>query len=206
MRRGDRCPGGWGIWRAIFIAEASDGVVGAGTTGESPTLAVDEKVMLFRTVVEAVGDRESSSPAPVYLRHGRVDSCHQTRLQRRRPRRDGSDAVLLPTTATRSLRTLHGDANASTVPMLVYNIPFAPGAFIEVATCPTRCASQDRCGQGCGRGPGVYDEDAGRRAVTHSRSLLRRRRHPHHSDDGGRCGRCGVRRLAPSRQTDQEDG
>ncbi len=40
-----------------LVKEGSDGLVVAGTTGESPTLSKEEKVRLFETVIEAVGDR-----------------------------------------------------------------------------------------------------------------------------------------------------
>ncbi|MEB3197749.1 MAG: 4-hydroxy-tetrahydrodipicolinate synthase [Candidatus Sericytochromatia bacterium] len=40
-----------------LIAEGCDGVVVSGTTGESPTLSDDEKVALFHTVVKAVAGR-----------------------------------------------------------------------------------------------------------------------------------------------------
>lgn len=40
-----------------LVDEGSDGLVVAGTTGESPTLSKDEKVRLFETVVDAIGDR-----------------------------------------------------------------------------------------------------------------------------------------------------
>ena len=39
-----------------LIASGSDGIVVAGTTGESPTLSVDEKLELFRTTKTAIGD------------------------------------------------------------------------------------------------------------------------------------------------------
>ena len=40
-----------------LVASGSDGLVVAGTTGESPTLTHDEKLRLFGEVREAVGDR-----------------------------------------------------------------------------------------------------------------------------------------------------
>ena len=46
----------WELARHL-IATGSDGVVVAGTTGESPTLSPDEKLILFRTVVDAVGSK-----------------------------------------------------------------------------------------------------------------------------------------------------
>ena len=67
----------WDLARHL-VEEGSDGVVVAGTTGEAPTLSADEKVMLFRTVVEAVGDR-----AVVVAGTGTYDtaeSVHLTKL------------------------------------------------------------------------------------------------------------------------------
>lgn len=40
-----------------LIESGSEGLVVSGTTGESPTLATDEKLKLFEVVLEAVGDR-----------------------------------------------------------------------------------------------------------------------------------------------------
>ena len=45
----------WDLARHL-VSSGSDGLVVGGTTGESPTLSADEKVALFRAVVEAVGD------------------------------------------------------------------------------------------------------------------------------------------------------
>lgn len=41
----------------LLINEGSEGLVISGTTGESPTLSVNEKMELFRAVKEAVGDK-----------------------------------------------------------------------------------------------------------------------------------------------------
>ena len=40
-----------------LVDAGNDGVVVCGTTGESPTLTTEEKLALFRTVVQAVGER-----------------------------------------------------------------------------------------------------------------------------------------------------
>jgi 4-hydroxy-tetrahydrodipicolinate synthase len=40
----------------LLVKTGSDSIVVAGTTGESPTLSFEEKLDLFRVVVEAVGD------------------------------------------------------------------------------------------------------------------------------------------------------
>src|SRR5205823_3511768 len=45
---------------ARFLVEnGSDGLVVAGTTGESPTLTDDERLSLFAAAVDAIGDRAS---------------------------------------------------------------------------------------------------------------------------------------------------
>src|SRR5919197_3303148 len=42
---------------AYLCDHGSDGLVVAGTNGESPTLTDDERLELFRVAVDAVGDR-----------------------------------------------------------------------------------------------------------------------------------------------------
>ena len=48
-----------GILAQKLVETGSDGLLIAGTTGESPTLTHQEKIALFRVVVEAVGGRAS---------------------------------------------------------------------------------------------------------------------------------------------------
>jgi 4-hydroxy-tetrahydrodipicolinate synthase len=40
----------------LLVRTGSDSIVVAGTTGESPTLSFEEKLDLFRVVVDAVGN------------------------------------------------------------------------------------------------------------------------------------------------------
>lgn len=42
-----------------LLEQGNDGIVVNGTTGESPTLNDDEKVQMFRTVKQTVGERAS---------------------------------------------------------------------------------------------------------------------------------------------------
>ena len=42
-----------------LVANGSDGLVVAGTTGESPTLPDEERLALFATAVDEVGERAS---------------------------------------------------------------------------------------------------------------------------------------------------
>jgi 4-hydroxy-tetrahydrodipicolinate synthase len=106
-----------------LIANGSDGLVVAGTTGESPTLTDDEKAAMFRTVVEAVGDR-----VPVVAGTGSNDTAHSIRLTRA-AEQCGVDAVLVVTPYYNKpperglLAHFRAVAAATRLPLVVYNIP-----------------------------------------------------------------------------------
>lgn len=81
-----------------LVEMGSDGLVVTGTTGESPALATEEKVRLWETVLEAVGDR-----VPVVAGTGTNctrDSVHLTRLAEKA----GASGVMLVTPITTSHR------------------------------------------------------------------------------------------------------
>src|SRR5882762_11564807 len=73
---------------AYLVQHGSDGLVVAGTTGESPTLTDDEKLELFAAAVDAVGDR-----ATVVAGTGTNDTAHSVHLTKR-AHAAGVDAVL----------------------------------------------------------------------------------------------------------------
>ena len=118
----------------------SDGLVVAGTTGESPTLADDEKLAMFRTVVEAVGDR-----APVVAGTGSNDTAHSVELTKK-AERCGVDAVLVVTPYYNKpperglIAHFRAVAAATSLPVIVYNIPgrcvinLSPDTLAELAT------------------------------------------------------------------------
>ena len=58
-----------------LIDAGCDGLVLSGTTGESPTTTDDEKLLLLRTVLEAVGDR-----ARIIAGAGTYDTAHSVHL------------------------------------------------------------------------------------------------------------------------------
>ncbi len=58
-----------------LIDQGCDGLVISGTTGESPTTTDDEKILLLRTVLEAVGDR-----ARIIAGAGSYDTAHSVHL------------------------------------------------------------------------------------------------------------------------------
>lgn len=112
----------------------SDGLVVAGTTGESPTLSDDEKAALFATVKEAVGD-----DTVVVAGTGTYDTAHSIHLTEMAIAA-GCDAVMLVTpyynrpSQEGLVAHFTAVADASTVPVLLYNIPSRTGRRIEVST------------------------------------------------------------------------
>jgi 4-hydroxy-tetrahydrodipicolinate synthase len=107
-----------------LVEHGSDGVVIAGTTGESATLDDDEKLRLFEAAVDELGGQ-----ATVVAGTGSNDTAHSVRLTREAAAR-GVDAVLVVTPYynkpnERGLRA-HFEACAEAagdVPVLLYNIP-----------------------------------------------------------------------------------
>ena len=116
-------PAARGLMRHL-VEHGSDGVVIAGTTGESATLDDEEKLQLFEAAVDELGGR-----ATVVAGTGSNDTAHSVRLTREAAAR-GVDAVLVVTPYynrpnERGLRA-HFTACAKAagdVPMLLYNIP-----------------------------------------------------------------------------------
>jgi 4-hydroxy-tetrahydrodipicolinate synthase len=106
-----------------LLVNGSDGLVVAGTTGESPTLTDDEKVTLFRHAVEVAGGR-----GPVIAGTGSNDTAHSVALTRR-AEDAGVDAVLVVTPyynkpPERGLRAhFAAVAGATNLPVIIYNIP-----------------------------------------------------------------------------------
>ncbi len=123
-------------WRlARFLVDTgSDGLVVTGTTGESPTLSADEKVALYRTVVDAVGDR-----AKVIAGTGTYDTAESVHLSKRAAEM-GVHGLMAVTPyynkpEQAGIRAhFEAIADATDLPVLVYNIPGRTGRRIELAT------------------------------------------------------------------------
>ena len=107
-----------------LVDHGSDGVVIAGTTGESATLDDEEKLRLFEAAVDELGER-----ATVVAGTGSNDTAHSVRLTAagcgaRRRRGAGRDPLLQQAERARAARALQACAEAAgDVPMLLYNIP-----------------------------------------------------------------------------------
>ncbi len=110
-----------------LVEHGSDGLVVAGTTGESPTLSDEEKIRLFRTVAEAVGGR-----AKVIAGTGTYDTAHSIHLSRE-AEKAGADGLLLvnPYYNRPSQDGLYAHfravAGATALPVILYNIPGRTG-------------------------------------------------------------------------------
>jgi 4-hydroxy-tetrahydrodipicolinate synthase len=117
-----------------LVDHGSDGLVVAGTTGESPTLSDDEKLTLFAAAKDAVGDR-----ATVVAGTGTYDTHHSARLTERAHDLD-VDAFLVVTPYYSKppqraiVRHFEEIAARTDKPIVVYNIPSRCVVNIEPQT------------------------------------------------------------------------
>lgn len=124
-------------------SNGSDGVVIAGTTGESPTLSDDEKLECFRTAVDEVGGRLA-----VIAGTGSNDTRHAVELTQRAVSL-GVDGVLVVSPYYNNpprdglLQHFTAVANAAgSTPVMLYNVPartvvnLEPDLVAELAQLP----------------------------------------------------------------------
>jgi 4-hydroxy-tetrahydrodipicolinate synthase len=117
-----------------LVDHGSDGIVVAGTTGESPTLSDDEKLELFAAAVDAVGSR-----ATVVAGTGTYDTRHSAHLTER-ANEFGVDAFLVVTPYYNKppqraiVRHFQEIAAHTDKPIVVYNIPSRVIVNIEPET------------------------------------------------------------------------
>ncbi|MEV2247198.1 4-hydroxy-tetrahydrodipicolinate synthase [Streptomyces sp. NPDC049970] len=119
---------------AGLVADGCDGLVLSGTTGESPTTTDEEKSALLRAVREAVGDS-----VPLVAGVGGPDTRHTVRLALE-AEAAGADGLLVvtpyysrPPQAAVEAYFL-GVADATGLPLMLYDIPGRTGTRIEPAT------------------------------------------------------------------------
>jgi 4-hydroxy-tetrahydrodipicolinate synthase len=117
-----------------LVDHGSDGVVVAGTTGESPTLSDGERLDLFRAALDAVGE-----DASVVAGTGTYSTAHSVHLTEQ-AHEVGVDGFLVVTPyynkpPQRGI-VAHFEAIAATsdLPIVVYNIPSRVVVNIEPAT------------------------------------------------------------------------
>ena len=126
-----------------LVENGSDGIVVAGTTGESPTLTDDERLELFRVAVDTLGGR-----AAVVAGTGTYSTAHSVHLTRE-AHELGVDAFLVVTPyyskppARGIVEHFRAIADVSDRPIVVYNIPgrvvinIEPETIVELAEIPT---------------------------------------------------------------------
>jgi len=111
-----------------LVDEGNTGLVVSGTTGESPALDDAEKLALFAACKDAVGDR-----AAIVAGTGGNNTRHSVELTERAAAA-GADAILAVVPyynkPTQDGMLLHfgAIARATTLPVVVYNIPSRTGA------------------------------------------------------------------------------
>ena len=124
------------FWRLTrFLAgHGSDGIVVGGTTGESPTLSKVEKVALYKAAVDAVGDRMT-----VIAGAGTYNTRESVELAQRAAD-SGVHGVMAVTPYYSKppqeglFRHFTAIADATELPMILYNIPSRSCCLIEVET------------------------------------------------------------------------
>jgi len=128
---------------AHLVANGSDGVVVAGTTGESPTLSDEERLELIAAAVDEVGDR-----ATVVAGTGTYSTAHSVHLTR--AAHDAGAAAFLVVTPYYNkppprgiIEHFKAIAAESDRPVIVYNIPgrvainLEPETIVALAEIPT---------------------------------------------------------------------
>jgi 4-hydroxy-tetrahydrodipicolinate synthase len=128
---------------AHLVENGSDGLVVAGTTGESPTLSDDERIQLIVAALDAVGDR-----ATVVAGTGTYSTAHSVHLTER-AHEAGAHGFLVVTPYYNKppprgiVEHFKAIAAASDRPIVVYNIPgrvvinIEPETIAELAEIPT---------------------------------------------------------------------
>lgn len=127
---------------AALVASGSDGLVLAGTTGESPTLSEEEKLGLFRRIKALLGDR-----AAVIANTGNYNTRESIELTKA-AEQTGVDAILLVVPYYNRppqeglYQHFRAIATATSLPCILYNVPsrsvasLAPETVLHLREAP----------------------------------------------------------------------
>jgi 4-hydroxy-tetrahydrodipicolinate synthase len=115
-----------------LVANGNDGIVVAGTTGESPVLSDDEKLSLWAAVAEAV-------TIPVVAGTGTNDTAHSVHLTAEASKLGVAGVLALCPYYNRPSQAgiaahLRAVAAATDLPVMVYDIPIRTGRKIATDT------------------------------------------------------------------------
>ncbi|MBN0044069.1 4-hydroxy-tetrahydrodipicolinate synthase [Streptomyces actuosus] len=117
-----------------LVGQGCDGLVLSGTTGESPTTSDAEKAVLIRAVREAVGDR-----AALVAGVGTADTRHTVQLTLEAEKAGADGALVVTPYYSRPPQDaveahFREVADASGLPLMLYDIPGRTGTRIEPDT------------------------------------------------------------------------
>jgi 4-hydroxy-tetrahydrodipicolinate synthase len=126
-----------------LVDSGCDGLVVNGTTGESPTTNEDEKQLLVRAVVDAVGDR-----AYVVAGAGSNDTAHSVDLARAAEKAGARGLLVVSPYYNKPPQSglmLHftAVADATELPVMIYDIPGRTGVAVSTETL-VRMADHER--------------------------------------------------------------
>lgn len=112
--------------------EGNDGLVVAGTTGEAPVLTDDERLSLFSAVIEAVS-------IPVIAGAGTNDTAHSVHMTREAEALGAAGILAVCPYYNRPSQAgiaahMTAMAEATSLPVMVYDIPVRTGRKITTAT------------------------------------------------------------------------
>lgn len=117
-----------------LVANGSDGLVVAGTTGESPTINTEEKLKLFEAVLAAVGDK-----ATVIAGTGSNDTSASIALTKEAEKLGVHGIMAVGPYYNKPpqegfYQHFKAIAEATSLPLIVYNVPGRTGSNILPAT------------------------------------------------------------------------
>ena len=117
-----------------LIDHGHDGIVVNGTTGEAPTTTDDEKDEIIRVVLDAVGNR-----ATIVAGAGNNETAHSVELARRHAKAGAHALMVVTPYYNRPPQAgieahFRAVADATDLPVLMYDIPARTGSQIETET------------------------------------------------------------------------
>ncbi|MDF2500733.1 MAG: Dihydrodipicolinate synthase [Anaerosporomusa subterranea] len=135
-----------------LVANGSDGLVVAGSTGEAATMDADEKLRLFATVADAVGDK-----ATVIAGTGSNDTRASIALTRQAEKLGVHGVMLVgpyynKPTQEGFYQHFKAIAEVTSLPVIIYNVPgrtasnILPETIARLATIPNIAAVKESSG------------------------------------------------------------
>ncbi|MGV8908588.1 MAG: 4-hydroxy-tetrahydrodipicolinate synthase [Propionicimonas sp.] len=118
----------------LVDVQGNDALVINGTTGESPTTTDEEKLAILGVVIDEVGDR-----ARIVAGVGTFDTRHTIELARQAEQAGAHGLLVVTPYYSRPPQDALADhfltvADATTLPIMIYDIPHRAGIPVETAT------------------------------------------------------------------------